>query len=364
MEAPYTNVVFAAPTAVEVESSELVLGRPDGTMVVVGGFGRGATYSVVSRRAFATEATLRAAEARTTPRAVVDRYAAPPVATPRVQQLAAQITASAPTAYDKVRAIEQWLAANTKYSLDAPLSQPGQDVVDQFVFETRLGWCEQVASTLVVMLRSVGIPARVATGFVTGDRNALTGRYVVRERDAHAWAEVYFPGVGWQGFDPTASVPLAGDARSETSWLERARAALPWFVGLAVVGAGVAFLVGVLIRRLVGRSTRRQPSWGAAMLHRLERLGNRSGVAHHRGQTVREYARSLAVRLGEPQLAALGALIDTDAFSAQRVAADDRADAERALRRIEGAERERRSRRRRSRVVRSIDNPPTVKGIP
>jgi transglutaminase-like putative cysteine protease len=364
MEAPYTNVVFAAPTAVEVETSELVLGRPDGTMAVVGGFGRGATYSVVSRRAFATEETLRAADDQPVPGTVLERYAVPTVVTDRVAQLAQRITAGAPTTYDKVRAIERWLAANTKYSLDAPLSPAGEDVVDHFVFETRLGWCEQVASTLVVMLRSVGVPARVATGFVTGDRNPLTGRYVVRERDAHAWAEVYFAGVGWQGFDPTASVPLAGEARKEGSWLERARTALPWLAGVALLAASGAFLVAMLVRRVRGRAARPRPSWGAAMLQRLERLGRRSGVARDAAQTVREYARSVAVRLGEPQVAAVGALIDTDAFSARPVAANERADAERALARIEAAERERRSRRRRPRVVRSVDNPPTVKGIP
>ena len=73
------------------------------------------------------------------------------------------------------------------------------------------------------MARSVGIPARLATGFVPGHRDALTGQFVVRERDAHAWAEIYFPGVGWQPFDPTASVPLAGDATTSGSWLQAAR---------------------------------------------------------------------------------------------------------------------------------------------
>ena len=141
-------------------------------------------------------------------------------ATERVQILARQITASAPTTYDKVRAIEAWLGAHVKYSLNAPLAPRGVDVVDDFLFRSRVGWCEQVASSLVVMARSVGIPARLATGFVPGTRDALTGQFVVRERDAHAWAEIYFPGVGWQGFDPTASVPLAGDAHPSGSWLQ------------------------------------------------------------------------------------------------------------------------------------------------
>ena len=73
-----------------------------------------------------------------------------------------------------------------------------------------------------MLARSVGIPARLATGFVPGEKDGLSGRFVVRERDAHVWTEVYFPGVGWQGFDPTASVPLAGEAGAARSWMENA----------------------------------------------------------------------------------------------------------------------------------------------
>jgi hypothetical protein len=214
------------------------------------------------------------------------------------------------------------------------------------------------------MLRSVGVPARVATGFVTGHRDALTGRYVVRERDAHAWAEVYFPGVGWQGFDPTASVPLAGEAPRTRSWLEQARAALPVLAALVVVGVGGALALGALRRRAGRLGTRRTPSWSATMLRRVERVGRRAEVPVAPGQTVREYAQTVAVRVGEPQLVAVGAAIDADAFSAAGAAPADRADAERALAQVERAVRERRSRRRRTRVVRSLERPPTVKGIP
>jgi hypothetical protein len=356
--------VFAAPSPVQLEADQLVLGRPDGTMAIVGGFGRGATYSVVSRRALATEATLRAADAQQVPERVAAQYAQQPHTTSRVRELAGDITAVAPTTYDKVRAIERWLGDNTKYSLDAPLASPGKDVVDQFVFESRVGWCEQVASTLVVMLRSVGVPARVATGFVTGHHDPLNGRYVVRERDAHAWAEVYFPGVGWQGFDPTASVPLAGDAHRAKSWLEGARDALPFLIGFAAVGAALAVAAAALLRRVRRHAPRHRPGWATTMLRRLERLGRRAGLAYGAGQTVREYSRALAVRLGEPQVAAVGVTIDTAAFSARGVPPDEQHEAERALAQVEAAVRDRHSRRRKSRVVRSIDNPPTVKGVP
>jgi hypothetical protein len=287
---------------------------------------------------------------------VIAQDAQTPTTTRRVRGLAEEITAKAPTNYDKVLAIEGWLAANTKYSLNAPLTPAGADVVDHFVFGTRLGWCEQVASTLVVMLRSVGVPARVATGFVTGTSDSLNGTYVVREKDAHAWAEVYFAGVGWQGFDPTASVPLAGDATATSSWLGSARSLLP-ILGLLTVVVAAAFGMLMLIRRRTHQQRRPRPAWAATMLARLERLGARAEVAHRPDQTVREYARALAVRLGEPQLVAVGGTIDSDAFSAAGAGPSDRAAAEQALDGVERAVRERMSRRRRGRVVRSIGTP-------
>ena len=122
------------------------------------------------------------------------------------------MTRNAPTTYDKVLALEGWMGAHTKYTLDIPPLPPGQDAVDRFLFVDRRGFCEQIGTSLVVMLRSLGIPARLAVGYATGERNPFTGLYEVRAKDAHTWAEVYFPGVGWQAFDPTAHVPLAGDS--------------------------------------------------------------------------------------------------------------------------------------------------------
>src|SRR5262249_22266762 len=146
-------------------------------------------------------------------------YGQPPIATHRVRLLAAKVTRNAHTSYDKVRALEAWMGAHLKYSLNAPLPRPGADVVDDFLFHSREGWCQQISSSLVVMLRVLGIPAREATGFVPGEESRLTDEWVVRAKDAHAWAEVYFPGVGWQAFDPTAHVALAGDAKgSESLW--------------------------------------------------------------------------------------------------------------------------------------------------
>ncbi|HET9731015.1 MAG TPA: transglutaminase domain-containing protein, partial [Acidimicrobiia bacterium] len=216
IETGYSDVMFAAATARVVETDKPIVARPDGSVFVTeNGLGKGAVYTVTSRRFPVTAANLRAAARRAAPESVLARdLQLPSSTTARTRQLAAEVTASASTPYDKIQALIAWLGTHTKYSLDAPLSPSNVDVVDDFLFRSKLGWCEQIASSLVVMARSVGIPARLATGFAPGEQDPLTGRFTVRENDAHAWAEIYFPGIGWQHFDPTASVPLSGDQPS------------------------------------------------------------------------------------------------------------------------------------------------------
>ncbi len=321
IESSFSDLVFSAPSPREVETDKLVRFRPDGTVGVAdgggsSGYGKGAVYTVVSRRLPTTAADLRAAGRQPVPRAVAAQYARPVASTTeRVRALAREITANQRTDYDKILAIEAWLGTNTKYSLKAPLSPHDVDVVDDFLFHTRLGWCEQIASSLVVLARSAGIPARLATGFVPGDRDALTGRFVVREREAHAWAEIFFPGVGWQGFDPTASVPLAGDAESGGSLLTSLRRhAVP----LAIIAA-VLILIATAVpeaRSMLRRRRSRRASWGARTLHQLERLGRKAGRARAPAETPREYASVLAERLAAPGLDVVGAALDIEAFSA------------------------------------------------
>jgi transglutaminase-like putative cysteine protease len=91
-----------------------------------------------------------------------------------------------------------------RYSLDAPLL--GRDPVDDFLFETRTGFCEHYASAFAVMMRMAGIPARIVTGYMGGWYNALGDYFLVRQSDAHAWTEVWLAGKGWVRVDPTAAV--------------------------------------------------------------------------------------------------------------------------------------------------------------
>jgi transglutaminase-like putative cysteine protease len=80
------------------------------------------------------------------------------------------------------------------------------NAVDDFLFNTKLGFCEHFASAFTVMARSVGIPARVVTGYQGGEFNAMGGYFIVRQSDAHAWSEVWLEGKGWQRIDPTAAI--------------------------------------------------------------------------------------------------------------------------------------------------------------
>ncbi len=333
IETGYDDIVFGAPSVRSVQSDKVLVGRPDGTVAVAAGssgFGKGAVYTVTSRSMLTTEADLRAADSQPVPQQIRAMYGASPVTTTRVRSLAQQTTAGAATTYDKVKALEAWMGANLHYSLNAPLSPPGVDVVDNFLFTSREGWCEQIASSLVVLARSVGIPARLVTGFVPGQLDQLTGRWVVRERDAHAWAEIYFPGIGWQGFDPTASVPLAGDAHHTGSWFDTARRnAIPLAIAVIILVLLFSTLPGLLERQRRRRA--RRASWSARTMHTLERKGKKAGRARAPDETPREYAQALAAHTGNPDLDRVGEALDVDAFSANGASSDARDDADAVL---------------------------------
>ena len=94
------------------------------------------------------------------------------------------------------------------------LSEPVSDPLAYFLFVRRKGHCEYFASSMAVMLRTLGIPSRVATGFLSGVYNPMTGWQVIRASDAHSWVEAWIPGQGWTTFDPTPSDPFGGSAAS------------------------------------------------------------------------------------------------------------------------------------------------------
>ena len=136
--------------------------------------------------------------------------ALPQGSNPRTLQLAAQWRAEAPSATP-----EQWVAkvwqqlqsGGYRYTLEPGLF--GRDSVDEFWFDKREGFCEHFSASFVVLMRALGVPARVVTGYQGGERNPIDGYWTVRQSDAHAWAEVWMPRRGWTRVDPTAAVAPA-----------------------------------------------------------------------------------------------------------------------------------------------------------
>jgi transglutaminase-like putative cysteine protease len=124
---------------------------------------------------------------------------------PRTRQLAVSLRARAVTDPEFVRAVIDFLrGGGFQYSLTPP--KLDFDSVDDFLFHTRAGFCGHYASAFVALMRAGGVPARVVTGYQGGEWNPIGGYFVVRQSDAHAWAEVWIDGRGWRRIDPTAIV--------------------------------------------------------------------------------------------------------------------------------------------------------------
>jgi len=167
---------------------------------------RGETYNATSLMSTATANDLRSASTNypewvTNPNLYVGQSSG------RVLTLAQQIVndAGATNPYDQAKAIETWLRTNITYNESISAPPPNVNPVEWVLFDVREGYCTYYATAMINMLRGLGIPARMAAGFSEGDFDATTGQYVVRERDAHTWVEVYFPGYGWVEFEPTAA---------------------------------------------------------------------------------------------------------------------------------------------------------------
>ncbi|MCX7680719.1 MAG: DUF3488 and transglutaminase-like domain-containing protein [Anaerolineae bacterium] len=131
----------------------------------------------------------------------------PPEITPRTRELARIIAGDLDNPYDIAQAVTAYLRMNIAYTETVPPPPPNREPLDWFLFELQEGFCNYYASAEVVLLRSLGIPARLAVGYAGGEKDRTSGLYLVRHRDAHAWPEVYFPGLGWVEFEPTASQP-------------------------------------------------------------------------------------------------------------------------------------------------------------
>lgn len=271
---------------------------------------------------------------------------------PRTVALAREITdASTPHAQTLERVIAHLRALPLRYTLRPPAL--GEHAADEFLFDTQRGFCEHFAASFVVLMRAAGVPARVVTGYQGGEINPVDGYLVVRQSDAHAWAEVWLAGRGWVRVDPTAlatperiedglASALSTDAdlpllmRADMYWLRELRhqwealsnawnqhvlgynpekqRALLERLGLSGQGAAglVALLAGAVLAIFAGlyiwasRSRHRSDPLARAWARFSTRLG-RIGLARHDWEGPQAYGKRLAAALPE-QAAALQAV--------------------------------------------------------
>jgi protein-glutamine gamma-glutamyltransferase len=213
MEPIGTTVFFLAPWARSVSGEYRMIATDSG----------GAVYDLDPRHAVSRYeadsdiAKPAAAALRTAgsdyPEWIRQTYLPLPPLDVRVPRLATQITAQAGNDFDKAASLENYLRTRFGYTLQLPQTTP-DDPVANFLFVRKQGHCEYFAASMAVMLRTLGIPSRVVNGFRSDEFNDLTGNYVIRAKDAHAWVEAYFPGYGWQTFDPTPG----GSANTPQGW--------------------------------------------------------------------------------------------------------------------------------------------------
>jgi transglutaminase-like putative cysteine protease len=168
---------------------------------------KGESYQVES---MTSQATIRQLEGAGDdyPAWISERYLQlPDSITERTRQLAQEVTAPFDNNFAKARAVERFLRNELKYNESLIAPPDGIDKVDYVLFNSKEAYCDYYATSMIVMLRSVGIPARLAAGFARGTFDSEKGAYHVLNKDAHSWVEVYFPNYGWIEFEPTAAQP-------------------------------------------------------------------------------------------------------------------------------------------------------------
>ena len=252
----------------------------------------------------------------------------------RVKDKAAEWAGSAETPYDKAIAIQTHLRDEYPYQTKIPETPPGRDNVDYFLFTLGQGYFDYHASAMIVMLRSLGVPARLAVGFAMDDTDRDgTGSHVVRDENSYAWPEVYFPDAGWVPFNPTPDRAADLTPRTDASGalddsgsifdqlpvgvgdipqdpgadvtdikepqtqplggIGSGEQPLEWYISAAVT-AFIAALIGVIMlgwQRSVAGLPYPQQVW-----EKTVRLAGWGGVRPKPGQTPHDYARRLGKR--------------------------------------------------------------------
>lgn len=228
----------------------------------------------------------------------------------KVLNLAIELTATEATPYDRVVAIERYLR-KIPYDLNVSIGPAGADIVEYFLFQLERGYCDYYASAMVVLSRAAGIPARYVSGYIAETYNGIDGSYIVTADQAHAWAEVFFPGLGWVIFEPTGGrsamerpqepiadlpetfsfdfAPLVPE--TEFSWGK--------FLGILVGGIFGFLLISVLAFLISDWWVARRPADVQLnkIYKRIYRFGRWSGVEFGTGDTAYQFANKITTSI-------------------------------------------------------------------
>jgi transglutaminase-like putative cysteine protease len=272
-------------------------------------------YSAVSRIQYVTVDQLRAT-GNTYPDSIRRRYLSLPDKLPqRVRDLALDLTANQINLYDRAMAIETYLR-KFPYSLDVPAPPSDRDAADYFLFDLKKGYCDYFATSMVVLTRAAGLPARLVTGYSSGSYDYNARRFVVVAANAHAWVEIYFPTIGWVEFEPTTNlspIPHPGEVHPVDNLLTGIPTPAPQSTAnifslnwsefrrpleiLGLVLAGLVILLLLLPLESWYLYLRPADKAVTAIYNRLYHRGRVWGIPADAARTPHEFATALSTRL-------------------------------------------------------------------
>jgi len=277
-----SDLVFALPRLVTLQATSPTLTQDAGD-----GFGLPAApnirihYQALSQLETPRGEALRAA-GWDYPATLRAQYLQLPPLSPQLRRLAADLAAGAATPYEVARRVDGYLRREMHYSLNldrrselAPL--------DEFLFVRKTGNCEYFATGMAVLLRAAGIPTRLVNGFQMGEWNEVGRYFAIRQRDAHSWVEIFFPGVGWVAADPTPRAAFESEAFSGSGRLAKYLDALRMHWNRYVVDYSLADQAGLATRlreqsRILSRRVSRDWSGWRLQVRRLARRITAAGL--------------------------------------------------------------------------------------
>jgi transglutaminase-like putative cysteine protease len=339
-ELPNIIPALSYPKYVFFPTKEIAV-DPEGSLRSPAGLMEGATYTVISQVPY-RDRTLLGRASDNYPKKIKDYYLQiPPEIKDKLRQKAEELLAKSPkplnSAYEKSLFLAQAIKQNYQIQADLPFLGEKEDLVAAFLFRYQGGYPDHFSTVLTVMLRSLGIPARLTVGFAPGQFNPFTGYYIVRNPDAYALTEVYFPNYGWFAFDPIPGHELIPPSFEEDQTFSVLKQLWNWVAGWLpspivsfisilwdeiiggffrilgglwrfISGSLIGVLVGIIIAIALGflgwLGFDRVRRWGyrhrLAKLAPMERLYRQmleelkaKGYPKHPAQTPLEYARAI-----------------------------------------------------------------------